>query len=54
MNEELKKATTVSEMFKILEKYYDLQNCKPGMTTKAVIINNLGKFILLTGAKKKM
>ena len=53
LNDELKKASSVSEMFRVLEKFYDLDNCKPGSITKSIMVVNLQKGVGYVGAKPK-
>jgi len=53
MNAELKQARNMKEIFSILEKYYDLENCTPGDVTKAGIIMSLQKGVKMVGAKLK-
>lgn len=50
---ELKKCNSVKEMFDVLTKYYDLENCKPASITKSMLISGLKKGISMTGAKLK-
>ena len=53
LNAELKGAKSMKEMFSVLEKYYDLENCRPGDITKAGIIMSLQSGVKMVGAKLK-
>lgn len=53
MNAELKKAANMKEIFSVLEKYYDLENCRPGDITKAGLIMKLQQGVKAVGAKLK-
>lgn len=41
LDKELKESKSLADAFRILEKYYDLENCRPGMFTKAILISKL-------------
>lgn len=53
MNKELNAAENMAQMFDILKKYYDLENCKPGKITKGVMIAKLQQGVIFVGAKPK-
>lgn len=38
---ELQQASSVSQMFDVLKKNYDLENCKPGIMVKSTVIAGL-------------
>lgn len=53
MNQELNAAANIAEMFSILGKYYDLENCRPGAIVKSTMIGSLQRGVMLVGAKPK-
>jgi len=53
MEQELKNSSSIAEMFVVLGKYYDLENCKPGQITKSTMIGSLQRGVMLVGAKPK-
>jgi len=53
MDAELKNSTSVAQMFDILKKYYDLENCKPGAIVKSGMIASLGRGVIFVNAKPK-
>jgi hypothetical protein len=53
MNAELKNASSMADMFKILGEYYDLENCKPGPITKGGMIAMLQRGAEIVQANPK-
>lgn len=53
MLKELAGAGNMVEVFRIFEKYYDLENCRPGAITKAGLISQLDKAVIALNAKPK-
>ena len=53
MNEELKKASSMADIFRILGNYYDLEGCKPGYITKMTLIHALQKGVDIVKAEPK-
>lgn len=53
MEAELRKADNMAEMFRILMRYYDLDNCKPGAIVKGTMILNLQRGVTMLKAKFK-
>ncbi len=41
MNEELMECDTLAEMFAVLKRFYNLEDCKPSMMLKMVVIPQL-------------
>lgn len=41
LRKELNGCDNIEEMFKVLGKYYELENCKPNMFTKSIMISKL-------------
>lgn len=50
MNEELMEANSLSEMLKVLNKYYDLDNCKPSNMIKQIMFPKLLDALQKSGA----
>lgn len=53
MNQELNAAANMAEMFAVLGKYYDLENCRPGQIVKSTMIGALQRGVMLVNAKPK-
>ena len=57
MNEKFKRelleAGTVKDMFTIIEKYYQIENTRPGAIVKATLTNGLLNGLKITGAKPR-
>lgn len=53
MDAELKSASSMAQMFRILGEYYDLENCKPGPVTKGSMILMLQKGAEIVSANPK-
>jgi len=51
LNIALKNAESVKEILDVLNKYYDLENCKPGKMTKAALLLGLDKAVIMVNAK---
>ena len=46
LKDELKTAQSMGEFLKILEKNFDLDNCKVGHITKAMLADNMVRIVL--------
>ena len=57
MNEKFKRelleAATVKDMFSVIEKYYQIENTRPGAIVKATLTNGLLNGLKITGAKPR-
>ncbi len=51
LNVALKNAESMKEIFDVLDKFYDLENCRPGKLTKAGILIGLDKAVKMVNAK---
>jgi len=51
MKVELNNAESMEDIFRVLEKYYDLKNCKPSKITKALLLVGLSKAVTMVSAK---
>lgn len=52
IKDELKLCNTLNEVFDVLDEHYDLDQ-KMGIISRSILINNVHKIILMTGAKKR-
>ena len=52
-NEELRKCETLGQILKVVQKYYDVDNCTIGAITKGGVIIGLQKAVELTRCKPK-
>jgi len=52
IKEALKKCRTVNDIFDVLDDHYDLDQ-QMGPISRSILIKNVPRIILLTGAKKK-
>jgi hypothetical protein len=50
---ELKAAASVKDMFNVIEKYYKIEDAKPGAIVKATLISGLLNGIKITQAKPR-
>lgn len=53
LKQELRNAITVKDMFSIIEKYYQIENSKPGPIVKATLIGGLLNGIKITNTKAR-
>jgi len=53
MNKELKECATLADMLQVIHKYYDTENCRPGMIGKQIFIGTLDKAFKVLGAKPR-
>jgi len=53
MKNELLHSKSVAEMFQILKKYYDLDNCNPSLMIKQIMVNKLQQGVVALGAKPR-
>ena len=51
--EKLSNSKTMAEFLNICGEFYDLENAKLNLISKAALINNIDKIIILSGAKLK-
>ena len=52
LRDDLKLCNTLNEVFDVLDKYYDLDQ-KMGLISRSILLSNVRKIILMTGAKKR-
>lgn len=50
---ELSSCTTVKQMFDVINKHYEIENCRPGTITKATVINGLKTAIKMLNPKRR-
>jgi len=50
---ELKNVKNLEEFFAVCGKYYDLKGTELGLISKGILMNNIDKIIISTGAKLK-
>lgn len=54
MRDDLMDCGSLMDMFRTLNKYYDLDNCKPSSMIKAMLYPQLHSAIIKTNAKQKL
>lgn len=53
MERELRDAPNMAEAFKIVGKYYDLENCKPSLMQKQIVLPKIVNGMNALGAKAR-
>lgn len=53
LDQELKICNSIADIFRVLGKFYDLENCKPGLITKSIMISKLQDGVKFVNAKPR-